>query len=62
VQTTQLLHDQEQKEAPGSRYLQEVLPLVQLASGAQRDTLVEALQCGRGAESKLPRLRAAGNN
>jgi hypothetical protein len=43
VQTTQLLDDEEQEEASGPRDLQEVLPVVQLAHGAQRDTVVESI-------------------
>jgi len=52
VQASQLLDDQEQEEAPGPRDAQEVLPLVQLAHGAQGNTLVVAFPCGQIARTQ----------
>jgi preprotein translocase subunit SecE len=43
VQTSQLFDDEEQEEASGSRDSEEVLPVVQFAHGAQRDTLVGSI-------------------
>jgi hypothetical protein len=40
LQAPQLLHHEEQEEAVGPGGAQEVLPLVQQAHDAQRDTLI----------------------